>query len=86
MLWPASFLTRGFVRQCCSGVGQNVDRLHHAAGSKNVVELHGDQHHVICMTCKRNEPRSEYQARLEALNPQWTYGGTFHAHGSLAAD
>jgi NAD-dependent deacetylase len=32
-------------------ITQNVDRLHMRAGSKNVLELHGDLHHARCSDC-----------------------------------
>ena len=32
-------------------VTQNIDGLHQAAGSKNVIELHGTVHRNYCMTC-----------------------------------
>lgn len=32
-------------------VTQNVDGLHHAAGTRNVIELHGSIHHARCSTC-----------------------------------
>lgn len=32
-------------------ITQNVDRLHHAAGSKVIVELHGNLHNVKCGVC-----------------------------------
>jgi NAD+-dependent protein deacetylase sirtuin 4 len=51
-------------------VTQNVDRLHHAAGSCRVVELHGALAEVHCLRCDQGEPRAELQLRLEALNPQ----------------
>ncbi len=34
-------------------VTQNIDGLHQAAGSKNVIELHGTVHKNLCMRCKR---------------------------------
>lgn len=34
-------------------VTQNIDGLHQAAGSKNVVELHGTVHKNFCMRCKK---------------------------------
>ncbi len=39
-------------------VTQNVDRLHQAAGSKEVVELHGNIWEIKCSSCKkvRDEP------------------------------
>ena len=32
-------------------ITQNIDGLHHTAGSKNVVELHGSIHRNFCMDC-----------------------------------
>jgi NAD-dependent deacetylase sirtuin 4 len=51
-------------------VTQNVDRLHLAAGSSKVVELHGALAEVRCLVCEQRESRSELQTRLELLNPQ----------------
>ena len=34
-------------------VTQNIDGLHQAAGSKNVLELHGSTHRNFCMRCHR---------------------------------
>ena len=48
---------------------QNVDRLHHAAGSQRVVELHGAIAEVICLGCGALTSRDEVQARLLAQNP-----------------
>lgn len=53
-------------------VTQNVDRLHHAAGSRRVVELHGALHEVVCMRCQARYARRDVQAELEARNPGWT--------------
>ncbi len=33
-------------------VTQNVDNLHQAAGSKNVLEIHGDHQHLQCLSCE----------------------------------
>jgi NAD-dependent deacetylase len=30
---------------------QNVDGLHHAAGSRNIIDIHGDVHRLICTRC-----------------------------------
>ncbi|KAL6778089.1 SRTB1 [Auxenochlorella protothecoides x Auxenochlorella symbiontica] len=49
---------------------QNVDRLHHAAGSGDVLELHGTTHAVRCMGCGAVTPRVQTQARLAELNPE----------------
>jgi NAD-dependent SIR2 family protein deacetylase len=51
---------------------QNVDRLHQAAGSEQVIDLHGRLDHVRCMGCDRRSPREALQAQLERLNPDWT--------------
>jgi NAD-dependent SIR2 family protein deacetylase len=52
-------------------ITQNVDRLHHQAGSRRVVELHGALADVRCLTCGTLEPRAALQARLLAANPGW---------------
>ncbi|HXU60976.1 MAG TPA: NAD-dependent protein deacetylase [Polyangia bacterium] len=52
-------------------ITQNVDRLHHAAGSRRVVELHGALEDVRCLACAAHEPRAELQARLLDANPGW---------------
>jgi NAD-dependent deacetylase sirtuin 4 len=38
-------------------ITQNVDRLHHAAGSRRVVELHGALADVVCLGCGAIEKR-----------------------------
>jgi NAD-dependent SIR2 family protein deacetylase len=52
-------------------VTQNVDCLHEAAGSRNVVDLHGRLDAVRCMSCSQRERREDFQQRLLALNPAW---------------
>lgn len=52
-------------------VTQNVDRLHQAAGSSNVVDLHGRLDLVRCMGCERRLPREELQQELLRRNPDW---------------
>lgn len=39
-------------------ITQNVDGLHQRAGSKLVVELHGNNRHFFCMTCGREYPKN----------------------------
>ena len=51
---------------------QNVDRLHHAAGSQQVIELHGTNHQVRCLACNLRLTREELQGSLERLNAGWT--------------
>ncbi len=50
---------------------QNVDRLHQAAGSKRVIDLHGRLDRVRCMGCGSLSPREEFQETLAGLNPGW---------------
>jgi NAD-dependent SIR2 family protein deacetylase len=54
-------------------VTQNVDRLHQAAGSRHVVDLHGRMDLVRCMGCWRLQPRADLQDELITLNPQWSH-------------
>jgi NAD-dependent SIR2 family protein deacetylase len=49
-------------------VTQNVDRLHTKAGSRRVIELHGENSSVHCIECRYTEPRVETQLRLEWEN------------------
>lgn len=60
-------------------ITQNVDRLHHSAGSQRVVELHGALAEVRCMDCSHVESRHSLQARLAALNPGWAAHGVEQA-------
>jgi NAD-dependent SIR2 family protein deacetylase len=50
---------------------QNVDGLHEAAGSLNVVDLHGRMDRVRCMQCGDITRRDVMQRRLEEANPDW---------------
>jgi NAD-dependent SIR2 family protein deacetylase len=52
-------------------ITQNVDGLHHAAGSRRVVELHGSLASVRCLGCGAVGPRDGFQHRLMALNAEW---------------
>jgi NAD-dependent deacetylase sirtuin 4 len=59
-----------------SVVTQNVDRLHHKAGSRRVIELHGALAEVVCLDCGNLEPRDDVQARMREQNPSWLDGPT----------
>ncbi|MFF8407531.1 NAD-dependent protein deacetylase [Streptomyces sp. NPDC015684] len=50
-------------------ITQNVDGLHQAAGSEDVVELHGSLDRVVCLSCGALSARRELARRLEAANP-----------------
>jgi len=52
-------------------VTQNVDGLHQAAGSSNVVDLHGRIDTVVCLGCGTRSPRRALQQELMARNPAW---------------
>jgi NAD-dependent SIR2 family protein deacetylase len=52
-------------------ITQNVDRLHQAAGSERVVELHGALAEVRCLDCDTLFSRHTLQERLKQLNPGW---------------
>ncbi|HST59506.1 MAG TPA: Sir2 family NAD-dependent protein deacetylase, partial [Longimicrobium sp.] len=52
-------------------ITQNVDGLHHAAGSRRVVELHGSLAAVRCLQCGTAAPRDAFQDRLLSLNDGW---------------
>ncbi|THG22425.1 hypothetical protein TEA_026174 [Camellia sinensis var. sinensis] len=51
-------------------ITQNVDRLHHSAGS-NPLELHGTVYNVVCIDCGFSCCRQLFQDQLKALNPKY---------------
>ena len=50
-------------------ITQNVDGLHQAAGTSDVVELHGNLVEVVCLTCEARIDRPTLDARMSAENP-----------------
>lgn len=50
---------------------QNVDRLHQAAGSARVIDLHGRLDQVRCMDCEERVSRRALQDELGRLNADW---------------
>ncbi|XP_043818206.1 NAD-dependent protein deacylase SRT2 isoform X2 [Manihot esculenta] len=66
-------------------VTQNVDRLHHRAGS-NPLELHGTVYSVICLDCGSSFSRSLFQDQLKALNPKWAAAIESLGYGSPGSD
>lgn len=61
---------------CMTGlVTQNVDRLHHRAGSQRVVELHGALAETRCLACGAREDRAALQSRILELNPGFVARG-----------
>lgn len=53
-------------------VTQNVDSLHHKAGSRRVTELHGTVASVVCLDCRRMLSRDEVQDKILRENPSWS--------------
>lgn len=53
-------------------ITQNVDSLHHHAGSQSVIELHGSIGRVVCLSCRQHYARAQVQGLLEAGNPHFT--------------
>jgi NAD-dependent SIR2 family protein deacetylase len=51
-------------------ITQNVDGLHTAAGSRRVINLHGDIASVLCLQCGDRSARTALQRRLAGANPQ----------------
>lgn len=54
----------------------NVDSLHQAAGSKNVLELHGNNRSLICMECQNSYPVELY---LKEMPPKCDCGYTLRS-------
>jgi len=50
---------------------QNVDRLHQAAGSRAVIDLHGRLDLVRCTACSATTRRADFQTNLACLNAEW---------------
>ncbi|WP_353809938.1 Sir2 family NAD-dependent protein deacetylase [Agromyces sp. SYSU T00194] len=56
-------------------ITQNVDGLHHRAGSRHVVDLHGSMDRVVCLECGQQYSRFAIADRLDALNPAFARPG-----------
>ena len=52
-------------------ITQNVDGLHTAAGSRDVIELHGNLARVVCLRCDARSTREQLDERLRAVNRGW---------------
>lgn len=59
----------GAAGQIGSILTQNVDGLHGQAGSRDVLELHGNIHRVTCLGCGTGYARAALQLQLEDANP-----------------
>ncbi|XP_010546313.1 PREDICTED: NAD-dependent protein deacylase SRT2 isoform X2 [Tarenaya hassleriana] len=66
-------------------ITQNVDRLHHHAGS-NPLELHGTVYSVVCLDCGFSVPRDSFQDQLKAINSKWAEAIENVDHGNPGSD
>jgi NAD-dependent deacetylase sirtuin 4 len=64
-------------------ITQNVDGLHGAAGSRDVVELHGALARVRCLACDAITSRDILQQRLVAENPHHAASGKIAPDGDV---
>lgn len=53
----------------CQVITQNIDGLHQIAGQSNVIELHGNTRHIVCMECNEVFSMEEVYKRLEREFP-----------------
>jgi NAD-dependent deacetylase len=60
-------------------ITQNVDNLHQEAGSRDVIEFHGNLRQVVCQGCRQLLPVAEIS--LEILPPYCGCGGVFKPAG-----
>jgi NAD-dependent deacetylase len=52
-------------------ITQNIDGLHQAAGSRNVLELHGNTRRIVCLKCGQYHTMEDvYQLLVTQLPPQ----------------
>jgi NAD-dependent SIR2 family protein deacetylase len=65
----------------CGVITQNVDGLHQAAGSREVIELHGSLSFVRCLDCGVRLRRTEIQSRILDLNADWAEAIGPHGDG-----
>jgi NAD-dependent deacetylase len=60
-------------------ITQNVDNLHQAAGSRDVIEFHGNMRQVVCQNCRKVLPLEEIS--LATLPPCCGCGGVLKPAG-----
>lgn len=62
-------------------ITQNIDRLHAAAGSKNVIELHGTTSKFYCSVCRKDEDGFTVTEVIKSGKvPRCTCGGIMKPH------
>jgi len=50
-------------------ITQNVDGLHQAAGSRDVIELHGNLTDIVCLNCEERFERGQVHSWIAEANP-----------------
>ncbi len=53
-------------------ITQNVDGLHQSAGSRDVIELHGNLNEIVCLNCEERFERGEVHRWISEANPGFT--------------
>lgn len=61
---------RGLLRTL---ITQNIDNLHQKAGSRDIIEFHGNSQHLLCLDCEKRRPAAE--SDLQTLPPRCSCGG-----------
>ena len=62
----------GDLGKISSVITQNVDSFHAKAHPDlSTLELHGYLRALVCLTCRQEYPRDEFQKQLSSLNPAW---------------
>jgi NAD-dependent deacetylase len=77
-------------------ITQNIDMLHHKAGTQELIEVHGTIEHSSCLSCRAQYPLDEVRARMldspisvpqcdcgEPLKPDVVLFGEFLPEGAL---
>lgn len=54
----------------CALITQNIDGLHQRAGSKNVIELHGNLRKAVCMSCGKEYDLAEVLSSFKGESPR----------------
>ncbi len=65
-------------------VTQNVDGLHHVAGSRRMIDLHGRLDSVVCTHCRYRIGRDKFQIKLRNGNRRfWCTMRSWHRMATL---
>lgn len=64
-------------------ITQNIDNLHQKAGSKNVIEVHGNSREFICLSCKRIFPAENLKEKIEKVMLEKDYYPVCECNGLL---